>query len=49
MVSYDDKLSHAVLKYYLKTDFANNPLFFSVLRHHKRYYTLRSERGQKKE
>ena len=49
MVSYDDRLSHAVIKYYLKTDIANNPLFFSVLRYHNRYYTLRSQKGQKKE
>ena len=48
MVSYDDKLSHAVIKYYLKTDLANNPLFFSVLRYHNRYYILRSQKGQRK-
>ena len=48
MVSYDDKLSHAVIKYYLKTDLANNPLFFSVLQYHNRYYILRSQKGQRK-
>ena len=39
--------AHSVLKYYFKTDFINNPLYLSLLRSHKRYNALRSQRGQR--